>query len=163
MTSTVRQIEAAIIAVLKSALGDAAMVVGYRESVAQGEVKSSDGDGRPEVLVAVSPATSDNYASPVVSYDVAASVRLEWADDPTIAAFDETAAVVEFTLQRFNVRENLAAMSAALTTDNFRCDGFRLNGGADSIEAGDGRNVISTTFNFAVKGVFKDTTNESEA
>lgn len=156
MTSVVRQVEAAFETALNVALFGAAKVTGFRAYVEHGLVKSSDGDGRPEVLVAVTPAASENYASPVISFDVALTVRLEWSDDPTIRAFDETAAVVERMIMRWNCRANIEEMSAALTTDNFRCDGFRLGGGSDNISGDGSRSSISTVFNMTVKGVFID-------
>lgn len=162
MTSIVKQLEAAIIAAMEAAVDGAARVSGFRQSVAEGFVKSSDGDGRPEVLVAVSPASSPNYASPVVEFEVNVSVRLEWSDDPTIQSFDEIAALVEYQLHRWNRRENIAAMSSALTTDNFRADGFRLGGGSDTVDAPSDRATISTVFNFAVMGVFTETQTQQE-
>jgi hypothetical protein len=155
MISLVKQIEAAVIAAMETVVGDAAKVTGFRASVAQGLVKSQESDGRPEVIVAVAPASSDNYASLVVNFDVAISVRLKWRDDPTIEKFDEIAALVERQLIRWNSRANIEVMSAALSTANFRCDGFRLGGGNDSVEA-DTRPYIANTQNFTVKGVFVD-------
>lgn len=165
MTSLVRQLEAKVVAAMETVVDGAAKVTGFRASVAQGLVKSQESDGRPEVIVAVNPATSDSYASPVIGFDVAVSVRLEWADDPTITAFDEIAALVERKFIEWNLRENYAAMTEALTCDNFRCDGFRLGGGSDGVDA-DPRPAIFTTMNFTVKGVFIDdlaeTTNENQ-
>lgn len=156
MTSLVKQIEAAVVAALKTATDGSAVVRGFRESVAQGLVKVSTGDGRPEVFVAVTPATSENYASPVLEFSVSVQVRLDWSDDPTIADFDEVAAVVERVFMRWNLNGNIEAMSAALTTENFRADGFRLDAGQDSVEVGD-ESTISTTSNFTVKGIFTET------
>lgn len=157
MASVVRQLEAAVMSALGAELGDAAKVIGERAYTQQGSVKTSDGDGRPEVIVAVAPAVADNYASPVISFDVAVAVRLEWADDPTIKAFDDTAEIVERLLMRYNDNANIATMSEALTTDNFRCDGLRLGGGQDNIDASGQRPAITTTFNFTVKGVYIET------
>lgn len=162
MTSLVRQIEAAVIAAMKTATDGAALIRGFREAAIAGIVKTSDGDGRVEVDVAVTPATSDSYASPVIEFAVAVSVSLDWSDDPTISAFDEVAAAVERILHRWNMRENIEAMSAALSTANFRCDGFRLDGGEDSADIETGLYTISTVFNFAVKGVFTETTTEDQ-
>lgn len=162
MTSLVRQLEAAVIAAIASATDGAALVRGFRESAIAGTVKTSTGDGRPEIDVAVTPATSDSYASPVIEFSVAVSVRLDWSDDPTITEFDEVAAAVERMLQRWNVRENIEQMSAALSTENFRCDGFRLDGGQDSADIGGDIPAISTTFNFAAKGIFTETTTEDQ-
>lgn len=162
MTSLVRQLEVAVIAAMKTATDGAALVRGLRESAIAGTVKTSTGDGRPEIDVAVTPATSDSYASPVVEFSVAVSVRLDWSDDPTISAFDEVAAAVERILHRWNMRENIEAMSAALSTENFRCDGFRLDGGQDSADVEAEMSAISTVFNFAVKGVFTETTMEDQ-
>lgn len=155
MISLVKQLEAKVIAAMKTVVVDAAKVTGFRESVAQGLVKSQESDGRPEVLVAVTPATSENYASVVINFDVAISVRLEWCDDPTISEFDEVAALVERQLIRWNSRANIEDTREALSTDNFRCDGFRLGGGNDGVDAAT-RPYISTTQNFTVKGVFVD-------
>lgn len=157
MTSLVKQLEAAVVAAVKTATDGAALVRGFRESVAEGYVKISTGDGRPEVLVSVTPATSENYASPVLEFSVSAQVRLEWSDDPTIADFDEVAATVERVFMRWNLNGNIEAMSAALTTENFRADGFRLDAGQDTVALGDKTSVISTTMNFAVKGIFTET------
>ena len=162
MTSLVRQLEAAVIAAMKTATDGAALVRGFREIAIAGTVKSSDGDGRAGVDVAVTPATSDGYASPVIEFAVAVSIRLDWSDDPTISAFDEAAAAIERILHRWNMRENIEAMSAALSTENFRCDGFRLDGGQDSADVGGKVSAISTVFNFAVKGVFTETTMEDQ-
>lgn len=162
MTSLVRQLEAAVIAATESATDGTALVRGLRESAIAGTVKTSTGDGRPEIDVAVTPATSDSYASPVIEFSVAVSVRLYWSDDPTITEFDEVAAAVERMLQRWNIRENIEQMSAALSTENFRCDGFRLDGGQDSADVGEESSAISTVLNFAVKGVFTETTTEDQ-
>ena len=162
MTSIVKQLETALIAAMRTATDGSAQITGFRQSVAEGRVKTSDSDGRPEVLVTVSPAVSQNYASPVVEFDVNIAVRLEWSDDPTIQSFDEIAALVEFQLHRWNVRENIAAMSAALTTENFRADGFKLGGGTDSADVAGDRATISTVFNFAVMGVFTETQTQPE-
>lgn len=153
MTSLVKQLETAVIAAMKLAVGDSAQVLGFRQSVAEGFVKAQNSDGRPEVIVAVNPATSDNYSSPIIGFDVAVSVRLEWCDDPTITAFDEVAALVERQLIVWNCRTNIEAMSAALSTANFRCGGFRLGGGNDTVEA-EARPFIATNMNFSVKGVY---------
>ncbi len=157
MTSLVKQLEAAVVAALKTATDGAALVRGFRESVAEGLVKVSTGDGRPEVMVSVTPATAESYASPVLEFSVSVAVRLEWGDDPTIASFDEVAAIVERVFLRWNDNANIEQMSAALTTENFRAAGFRLDAGQDSAEIGD-VSVISTTSNFAVKGIFTETT-----
>ncbi len=163
MTSIVKQLEAAIVAALNAALdpdgagNSVGRVSGFRQSVAEGLVKTSDGDGRPEVLVAVSPATSQSYGSHVVEFDVSVSVRLDWADDPTIAAFDEAAALVERQFMRWNAQGGIADMSAALSTENFRADGFKLAGGTDSAEVSGDRSSVSTTFGFAVMGVYQET------
>lgn len=157
MTSLVKQLEAAVVAALKTATDGAALVRGFRESVAEGFVKVSTGDGRPEVMVTVTPANADSYASPIIEFSVSVAVRLEWGDDPTIASFDEVAAIVERVFLRWNDNANIEQMSAALTTENFRAAGFRLDAGQDSAEIGD-VSVISTTNNFAVKGIFTETT-----
>lgn len=170
MASIVRQLETAIMAALESALtptaqaAPVALVTGFRESVASGTVKTSDGDGRPEVAVQVSPATADGYAMPIVEFDVSITVRLDWSDDPTIAAFDEVAAVVETLLHRWNLIENEEDMVSALSTENFRCDGLGLRGGADSvtISGGNGVSAIMTVFNFAVKGIYREAETPTE-
>ena len=170
MASIVRQLEAAIMTALESALtptdqaAPVALVMGFRKSVASGTVKTSDGDGRPEVVVQVSPATSDGYAMPIVEIDASITVRLNWTDDPTIAAFDEVAAVVETLLHRWNLVENDNEMSAALSTDNFRCDGLGLRGGTDSVTfpSGNGASAIMTVFNFAVKGIYREAETPTE-
>lgn len=157
MTSTVKQLEAAIIAAMETAADGAAKVSGFRQSVANGLVKTSDGDGRPEILVAVQSPTSQSYGSPVIEFEASVSVRLEWSDDPTIAKFDEIAAVVERMLHRWNANGHIEQMSAALTTENFRADGFKLAGGGDNIDASGENPTISTVQNFAVMGVYKET------
>ena len=163
MTSIVKQLEAAVIAAMEDATDGAALVRGFRESAMAGIVKTSDGDGRPEIDVAVTPATSDNYASPVIEFAVSVSVRLDWSDDPTISAFDEVAAAVERVLQRWNRRENIEAMSAALSTENFLdFDGFRLDGGQDSADISGETPLIATVFNFAAKGIFSETQTEDQ-
>lgn len=165
MISLVKQLETAVVSALAPVVGNAARVTGFRASVAEGFVKSQASDGRPEVIVAVTPANSDNYASPVLEFSVAASVRLEWCDDPTLGTFDEIAALVERKLIEWNSRANIEAMSEALSTANFRCDGFRLGGGNDSVVT-EQRPYIATIQNFSVKGVYRDaeaeTTNEEE-
>lgn len=156
MASIVKQIEAATIAALSSALDGAARVTGFRQSVAEGFVKTSDGDGRPEVIVSVSSATSQSYGSPILEYGVTVQVRLEWSDDPTLAKFDETAAAVEALFMRWNLREGRDDMAAALTTDNFRADGFKLSdGGGDSADVSGDRPAISTSQGFSVMGVYQ--------
>lgn len=160
MASIVRQIESAVIAALDTELDGAARVQGFRESVAEGLVKTSDGDGRPEVLVSVNPPTAETYGVNKLEFDVNVQVRLEWADDPTIAAFDEIAAIVEDLLMRWNLNANIATVVAALSTDNFRCCGLRMNGGSDSASIGE-RSYISSTFSFAVKGMYTETTGET--
>ena len=162
MASVVRQLEAAIATALETALDGSAKVMGIRAAVASGLVKTTDGDGRPEVYVAVSPASADSYASPVLTFAVAVSVRLEWEDDPTIAAFDETAAKIEALLIGWNSRANTDALATALTTDNFRCDGFRLGGGNDSVELGGNTPSISTVFNFELKGIYLEPATTTE-
>lgn len=158
MTSLVKQLESAVVAAVKTATDGAALVRGFRESVAEGFVKVSTGDGRPEVMVTVTPANAESYASPIIEFSVSVAVRLEWSDDPTIASFDEVAAIVERVFLRWNDNANIEQMSAALTTENFRAAGFRLDAGQDSVEIGDKWSVISTTNNFAVKGIFTETT-----
>lgn len=163
MASVVKQIEAAIIAAMETAVDGAAKVSGFRQSVAEGLVKTSDGDGRPEVLVAVQPAAADSYASPVIEFEAGVRVILDWSDDPTIAVFDQIAEVVERLLMRWNLNGNIETMSAALSTDNFRAAGFTLRGGTDNIDDGDNPS-ISTDFYFAVKGVYQETeTTQEEA
>ena len=157
MTSLVKQLEAAVVAALKTATDGAALVRGFRESVAEGFVKVSTGDGRPEVMVTVTPANAESYASPIIEFSVSVRVQLEWSSDPTIASFDEVAAIVERVFLRWNDNANIEQMSTALTTENFRAAGFRLDAGQDSAEIGD-VSVISTTSNFAVKGIFTETT-----
>lgn len=160
MISLVRQIESAVMSALTNALGDAALVTGFRESTIPGTVKTSDGDGRPEVLVQVQPATTESYGVQILEFQVTAIIQLRWSDDPTIAAFDEVSAIVERVLMDFNQNENLDEMTAALTTANFRCDGFALRGGSDSISLQSVPATISMTFNFALKGAYiPDTTN----
>lgn len=154
MISLVKQLETAVIAAMKSVVGDAAKVTGVRMSVADGSVKLELSEGLPEVIVAVSPASSQSYASPVLEFPVAVSVRVEWSEDPTIAKFDEVAALIERKFMEWNLRENIEDMGAALTTENFRADGFTLAGGTDTVEPGNGRPTISTTMSFNVKGVF---------
>lgn len=161
MTSIVRQLEAAIMSALEDALDGAALVTGFRQSVADGTVKTADGDGRPEVRVSVQPAASASYASPVLEFSVSAAVSVQWSDDPAIATFDEACAAVESLLMRWNLMEGRIEMKEALATENFRCDGFRLAGGTDAFYDGTVKSV-STTFNFAVKGVFINSTQEDE-
>ena len=157
MTSLVRQLEAAVIAAIETATDGLALVRGFREKALAGEVKTSDGDGRPQIVVRISPPTAASYASPVLEFAASVFVSLAWADDPTIAAFDEVAARVERLLVRFNANGNIEAMSAALSTSNFRANGFRLDDGVDSAIIENAANTITTTMNFAVKGVFKET------
>lgn len=160
MTSVVKQIETAIVAALEAELELAAKVTGFRSSVLAGMVKTEGDVGLPEVFVKVSNASGDNYGSPVLEFDVALSVRLELADDPTIESFDEVAAKVEALLIRWNNRGDMDPLSTAVSTDNFRCDGCRLSGGADAFFGEGARPFVSTTFNFAVVGVYQTQTEE---
>lgn len=154
MASIVRQIEASVIAAMESVVGDAAKVSGLREAVAEGLVKFADSDGRPMVIVNVAPAASAGYSSPIIEFDVDVAVRLEFIDDPTISTFDEVAALVERKCLEWNDGDNMDAMTAALSTDNFRCDGFKLGGGFDTVPRNDERPYIQTTQKFTVKGGF---------
>lgn len=164
MTSVVKQIETAIVAALETELELAAKVTGFRASVASGNVKTEDGDGRPEVFVKVSNPSGDNYGAPALEFDVALTVRLEWSDDPTISTFDEVAAKVEALLIRWNNRGDMDPLSTAVSTENFRCDGCKLSGGPDAFDGAGSMPAITTTFNFAVVGVYQETPqNEQEA
>lgn len=161
MASIVRQLEAALITALEAALDGAARVTGFRESVESGLVKTSDGDGRPKVAVTVTPANSESYGTPIIELEASILVRLDWSDDPSIAVFDEVAAVVETLLHRWNAVEHIYNAFDALSTDNFRCDGLALRGGADSVTLS-GAKSIMTTFNFAVKGIFREAETPTE-
>lgn len=157
MKSLVRQIEEAVIAILKDDLEEKAKVSGFRESVETGLVKQDSGDGRPEVLVAVTPGVSDSYGSDILTFEVALSIRCDFEDDPTIAVFDEVAAIVERRLMIFNSQSARADVAKRLTSENFDCAGLTLRGGQDTaLISMDQSSTVTTVMNFAVRGVFNN-------
>jgi len=152
MSTVCAQLESKILDVLRLALGDAATVVGFREAARAGTLKVVTG-GKPEVRVTVSPGQAEGYSSPIMEFPCRVQVNLDLEDDPTQAAFDAVSAYVEAIVEAWNMNRNRDAMSAALTTDDFRVNGFRADSGTDALDLSRENPRISTTYAFAVKGV----------
>ena len=167
MASVTLQLETAIVAALRTALTPAgaaastARVIGFRELAAPHTVKSSDGDGRPDLRVAVNPPSASNFGACPVEFDVALTLFHEYADDPTLAAFDAVAETVENWLQQLNISRNWDAMSSALSTANFSAEGFSLRGGQQAADLGSTPQAITAVYNFAVAGLFIPTPAET--
>lgn len=154
MRTVCAQIEARILERLRLELGRDAVVVGFRESAAEGTVKSVSG-GLPEVRVTVSPGQSEGYSSPVMEYAAKVAVNLDIEDDPSTASFDAVSAVVEGLVERWNMNEFRDEVAGLFDTDGFRCSGFRADGGTDTLDLSRENPRVCTVYAFAVKGVIK--------
>ena len=149
-----KEIEAKIVAVLRTLLGDAATVTGFLESVGAGEVKNVV-QGRPEVAVTVSPGEAPAWAVPEMEFPVTVVVRLDLEDDPSQAAFDQICEPIENLMQTWQLDRNWSEVSEALGVPRFRIDGFRATGGRDTFDASRENPSLSTSFTFAIQGVLQ--------
>lgn len=152
MKTVCAQIEEKVLGVLRALVGDRALVVGFRESAASGTVKSVSG-GRPEVRVTVSPGVAESYSSPIMEYHVKVAVNLDLEDDPTQSLFDEISAEVEVVVEAWNKNANRESTSTVLSTSDFMVNGFRADGGTDTLDLSRDNPRICTVYAFAVKGV----------
>lgn len=150
-----KELESKILAKLRALVGNIATVSGLLESVAAGSAKEI-AKGRPEVRVTVAPAQAGGWGKPEVEFSVKVNVRLDLEDDVSQASFDAVCEPIENLIESWQLDRNWREVSDDLGISRFRIDGFRADGGRDSVSFTASDPYLSTDFAFALQGVLRN-------
>lgn len=140
-----------------SAAVDGILVDGPLNPAQEGVLKHSE-DTYIGVTVDIASQELDTVRATPMTYSVSVSVNVAYADDKTGTLFRDTCRAVRGVLSMF-----LGDGCSAISTDEFRCDAFMLNGTTTRLDLSVEGGAMTKTYAASTVGVAIANNNNEEA